>query len=284
MSQRVTKGSEAVTGFTIHELRPPSCKLQSRSSESKSFETHESDALTMAILSPPLLLWALQSLITVTAFEPFRMTRFSASSRNGHSFSRTKTPASLLRVASDASDISEIPEISGDDDQGKPSQHMGAWVPVGSISCWKGLDPIDIEIMGNKFAVWKSAAASWSVLVDECSHRMAPLSLGRIDPVTKCLECPYHGWQFDRNGTLQRIPQLEKPANLQADSRSVEAFPVHTTGDLLWVFLPTSFHGESFPQSMLPEEYYHGLGDFCGRGVTFFTQDLPFSYDFLVEK
>jgi phenylpropionate dioxygenase-like ring-hydroxylating dioxygenase large terminal subunit len=108
--------------------------------------------------------------------------------------------------------------------------------------------------------------------------------LGRIDPLTNCLECPYHGWQFDGNGTLQRIPQLEPTAPLQAEDRSVQSFPVHATGDLLWVFLPTSFHGESFLKTLLPEDYYQGLGKFVDQEASFYTQDLPFSYDFLIEK
>lgn len=162
---------------------------------------------------------------------------------------------------------------------------MGAWVPVGSISCLSGLDPLDMEIMGRKFVVWRSSSqGQWSVLVDECSHRMAPLSQGRINRRTKCLECPYHGWAFDRNGTLQVIPQLEAGASLHAEQRSVESFPVHITGDLLWTFLPTSFHGEAFPKSLLPETWYSGLKDIVDQGTTFYTQDLPFSFDFFVEK
>jgi nitrite reductase/ring-hydroxylating ferredoxin subunit len=214
----------------------------------------------------------------------------SSSIVNGFDCSRIrglrKIPGVSVNLFQVSQSSTSIPEISfdNDDETEDESQQMGAWVPVGSLSCLEGLDPVEMEIMGHKFAVWKSAKNVWSVLANECPHRMAPLSLGRVDPLTNCLECPYHGWQFDRNGTLQSIPQLEKTAPLQAESRSVEAFPVHATGDLLWVFLPTSFHGESFPRSLLPEDYYHGLGNFVDRGASFYTQDLPFSYDFLIEK
>ena len=29
---------------------------------------------------------------------------------------------------------------------------------------------------------------------------LAPLSQGRVDGATGCLECPYHGWQFAADG------------------------------------------------------------------------------------
>jgi phenylpropionate dioxygenase-like ring-hydroxylating dioxygenase large terminal subunit len=210
--------------------------------------------------------------------------RASGSNRNIPSVVSMRTRTRLFQVAPSSTSLPEISDKDNDDDMEHKSQQMGAWVPVGSLSCLKGLDPLEIEIMGHKFAVWKSAKSVWSVLANECPHRMAPLSLGRVDPLTDCLECPYHGWQFDGGGTLQRIPQLEATAPLQAESRSVQSFPVHTTGDLLWAFLPTSFHGESYPKSLLPEDYYQGLGKFVDQGASFYTQDLPFSYDFLIEK
>jgi phenylpropionate dioxygenase-like ring-hydroxylating dioxygenase large terminal subunit len=161
---------------------------------------------------------------------------------------------------------------------------MGAWIPVGSISCMDGLDPLPIEIMGRKFVVWRGAENRWSVLKDECPHRMVPLSQGRVNPATRCLECAFHGWQFNPEGTLVRIPHLETGGDLQAESRSVEAFATHVTGDLLWTFLPTLYHGESFPRALFPEDYYHGLRSFLDNQATYYTQEMPFSFDFLIEK
>ena len=161
---------------------------------------------------------------------------------------------------------------------------MGAWVPIGSISCLKGLDPLSVEIMGRTYVVWEGAGGQWSVLRDECPHRQVPLSQGRVDPETRCLECAFHGWQFNASGTLVRIPHLEAGGDLQAASRSVESYGTHVTGDLLWVFLPTVFHGESFPRSLLPEQYYRGLPSFVNKRATYYTQEMPFSFDFFVEK
>ena len=59
---------------------------------------------------------------------------------------------------------------------------------------------------------WEARSQSWRVLADQCPHRLAPLSEGRINEAG-LLECPYHGWAFAGNGACEHIPQqpLETP-------------------------------------------------------------------------
>ena len=83
----------------------------------------------------------------------------------------------------------------------------GAWLPVHSVSALTGLGPQQVEILGQNYAVWESPIGEWSVVLDACPHRLAPLSQGRVDAATGCLECPYHGWQFDSTGACTKIPQ-----------------------------------------------------------------------------
>lgn len=161
---------------------------------------------------------------------------------------------------------------------------IGAWIPIASASALKGLGPERIEVMGQELVVWE-ANGTWSVMSDICPHRFAPLSQGRADPETNCIECPYHGWQFSTNGTLMDIPQLE--ANRSVDSIKgghANALPVHQAGDLVFAFLPSAVHGEMFPQSLLPEDMYSTLREEMARNATYYTRDLPYSADFLIEN
>jgi nitrite reductase/ring-hydroxylating ferredoxin subunit len=148
---------------------------------------------------------------------------------------------------------------------------IGAWVPVGSVSCLSGLDPTCLELFGHRFVVWQKFPTHWSVMMDECPHRFGPLSQGRVDPITKCIECPYHGWQFYDNGALAYIPQLEQDKELP-QRISAKAFPVHTVGDLIFAFLPSYMHGESFTIDLLPEDYYEDLQEFLAPQVTFYSR------------
>lgn len=169
---------------------------------------------------------------------------------------------------------------------------LGAWIPVGSASALAPLSPTSITVMNREFAVWKDKLTSrWSVLLDECPHRLAPLSQGRINPKSGCIECPYHGWEFDDQGRNKNIPQWQSSesafAKAVSDPKSklhATSFPVHLSGDLIFTFLPTSFHNESFPITLTPEEMYDGLSATTALNRTFFVRDLPYSFDFLVEN
>lgn len=72
------------------------------------------------------------------------------------------------------------------------SAALGAWLPVGSVAALTGLSPTRVEICGADYAVWEHEG-QWSVLADACPHRLAPLSQGRVDKSSGCIECPYHG-------------------------------------------------------------------------------------------
>lgn len=64
-----------------------------------------------------------------------------------------------------------------------------------------------------------------------CSHRRAPLSLGRV--VGDVIECPYHGMQFDETGKCVSIPCQDMiPA--RAD---IAAFPVIERYGMVWVWV-----------------------------------------------
>lgn len=155
----------------------------------------------------------------------------------------------------------------------------GSWFPILAKSGCKGVFlPISVEVAGEKLVAWKSPITSeWSVMMDACPHRLAPLSQGRVDPITGCIECPYHGQQFDGTGACTKIPQNSR--DVIPTGTSAIALPVHSSGDLLWAFLPLS-PGQASNYPTLPEIVFPELMD----GPSFFTRDLPYSFDFLVEN
>jgi nitrite reductase/ring-hydroxylating ferredoxin subunit len=71
-------------------------------------------------------------------------------------------------------------------------------------------------------------------LKDECAHRSAALSKGRI-LTNGCIECPYHGWQFSTNGQCVKIPSNIKD-NIPNRAK-VDAFKAIDALGWIWLSL-----------------------------------------------
>jgi pheophorbide a oxygenase len=167
----------------------------------------------------------------------------------------------------------------------------GAWLPIGSPSEFGNIQPLQIEICGEKYAVWRSTISAdqaredkgWSVMADFCTHRLAPLSEGRIDPTSGSIECPYHGWQFNMNGTCTKIPQMDNSASSSGSkfptASNKVSYPVTVIGDLIWSFLPLPNGQASFyPQR--PDELFPEMKNY----TRWTSRELPYSFDFLIEN
>lgn len=128
---------------------------------------------------------------------------------NGHAFMHsvphtrimyTSCVSSTVTVSlSSTADLSAAPTIKEEDasTQSSPYQ-LGAWLPIGSASSLTGINPSQHRICGIDIAVWhkplpkkskrNAVATEWSAMVDACPHRLAPLSQGRVDPKSGCIE------------------------------------------------------------------------------------------------
>ncbi len=83
-------------------------------------------------------------------------------------------------------------------------------------------------------------------MLDRCPHRGASLSRGQVTE-NGCLECPYHGWQFDTDGTCIRVP-FNPLSSVQLSKLSVVSFPTKAIAGMLWIFTGT----ENVPVPQLP--------------------------------
>ena len=287
----------AAAGLTLTQVEVESFQFQSASSRSSLFRRSTG---TITIIS---------STISNNQY-------IQQQQRKKHSsFSNLMTRIALSSAVTSDDSIISTTTTSTDDSSSTPQQPeqeegVGAWIPLGSAKGLEGLGPQRIRLMGIDLVVWHTTGAGtpnnntdkknkkskgpekqeliWTAQVDACTHRLAPLSQGRVNPKTNCIECPYHGWNFDTEGTVQHIPQLEPTKSITSVQKNqggnIQTFPVHQVGDLLFVFLPSSLHGEMFPQSLLPEEWYPHLSNQLKDGKQIFVRDLPYSFDFLVEN
>ena len=107
--------------------------------------------------------------------------------------------------------------------------------------------PVAVELAGEKLVLFRNSSNDVVALLDRCPHRGAALSLGRVRE-NGCLECPYHGWQFDLNGACTHV-LLNNPADIKLSQLSVVSLPTRIFAGLVWIF--TGQDNASEPQ--LPE-------------------------------
>ncbi|HEY9660119.1 MAG TPA: Rieske 2Fe-2S domain-containing protein, partial [Allocoleopsis sp.] len=114
------------------------------------------------------------------------------------------------------------------------------WYPLTPIEDLNPQKPTAVTVLGKPLVIWKPPAEeNYRVFYDQCPHRLAPLSEGRVDPKTGNLMCSYHGWQFNAAGTCTRIPQAENPDLLAKPQPQLCAVPLPTqqANGLLWVWM-----------------------------------------------
>jgi len=94
--------------------------------------------------------------------------------------------------------------------------------------------PAGVRMLGQNFVLFRDSAGRARCLANVCVHRGGSLAGGKVKG--DCVECPYHGWQFDGAGQCARIPSLGAGAKIPARAR-VDAYPVEERYGLVHVFL-----------------------------------------------
>ncbi|MBT9312405.1 aromatic ring-hydroxylating dioxygenase subunit alpha [Leptothoe kymatousa] len=112
-----------------------------------------------------------------------------------------------------------------------------AWYPVHYVEDLDKAKPTRFTLLGQDVVIWwEPTAKTWRVLADQCPHRLAPLSEGRINEAGQ-LECPYHGWAFSGEGLCEHIPQQPPQGEAHRSNRAcVASMPTDVRQGLLFVY------------------------------------------------
>lgn len=68
---------------------------------------------------------------------------------------------------------------------------------------------------------------------DICIHRGAALSLGKV--INNCIQCPYHGFEFDSEGKCEFIPANGKN-HLISSNYSTQTYPIREEHGFVWLW------------------------------------------------
>ncbi|MDE2352584.1 MAG: aromatic ring-hydroxylating dioxygenase subunit alpha [Alphaproteobacteria bacterium] len=87
------------------------------------------------------------------------------------------------------------------------------------------------KILGERIVFYRKQSGGVAALTDRCSHRFAPLSLGRREG--DCLRCMYHGLMFDAGGVCVEEPGRKVPS----PRTDIRAYPVVERWKLVWIWM-----------------------------------------------
>jgi phenylpropionate dioxygenase-like ring-hydroxylating dioxygenase large terminal subunit len=123
------------------------------------------------------------------------------------------------------------------------------WHPVCGIEQATS-QPVAVVALGHALMVWRDAAGVPHVWLDQCPHRGARLSLGKV--VNNQLQCAYHGWAFDASGRCSHVPAV--PSFNPPPSHCARQFESREAYGLVWVrFAPHSDGSPAFMPSFPAE-------------------------------
>jgi phenylpropionate dioxygenase-like ring-hydroxylating dioxygenase large terminal subunit len=80
------------------------------------------------------------------------------------------------------------------------------WYVIGKKSDFTRNRPKKIQVWNTNYVIWRNENGSLVALDDVCPHKGAALSSGKI--YDNNVVCPYHGYEFNDEGTLTKVPGI----------------------------------------------------------------------------
>lgn len=133
--------------------------------------------------------------------------------------------------------------------------------------------PMRRRMLGQDFVLFRDSQGVARCLSNTCSHRGGSLAGGKVKG--DCVQCPYHGWQFDGDGVCQRIPSLGKDARIPARTR-IDAYPTTERYGLVFAFLGDLPDAERPPIMPIPEYGPDGPMEGWAATVQYFQWDIDY--------
>lgn len=93
--------------------------------------------------------------------------------------------------------------------------------------------PVGVTRMGQKMVFWRDSRGQAACAVDQCPHRGVALSAGKVKG--DCVECPFHGFQYDASGRCTLVPANGKIAEPPKAIR-VKAYPLQEKHGLIYLW------------------------------------------------
>jgi phenylpropionate dioxygenase-like ring-hydroxylating dioxygenase large terminal subunit len=133
-----------------------------------------------------------------------------------------------------------------------------------------GDKPVGVTRMGEKLVFWRDDAGKLSCLRDRCVHRGVQLSKGRVVS-SGCLQCPFHGFEYDTTGRVIKIPANGQTAPVP-DRFRVHGYPTCEAHGFVWIWW-----GEKPPDELAPPRFFEDIDSSFSYGQVCDPWDAHYS-------
>ncbi len=114
-------------------------------------------------------------------------------------------------------------------------------------------------LLGETFVMFRDTEGQMGAMAEACPHRGASMYFGRNE---ECgLRCNYHGWKFDRSGSLVDLPTERDGSRAEQHFKEtvrIRAYPCHEVNHMVWVYMGQNDTPPPFPMfeiNTIPSEW-----------------------------
>jgi phenylpropionate dioxygenase-like ring-hydroxylating dioxygenase large terminal subunit len=113
--------------------------------------------------------------------------------------------------------------------------------------------PLRIKRLNENLTLWRDKNNDACCIADKCCHRGASLSCGKI--INGKLECPFHGFIYDKSGKVKVVPANGKNAAVP-ESLKVTAYKTFEAFGFIWLWWGDDTKANAEPYFFKELEYF----------------------------
>ena len=114
--------------------------------------------------------------------------------------------------------------------------------------------PTGVTRMGEKLVAWRDSQGKVTVMSELCPHRGAALSIGKL--VKDCIQCPFHGFEYDLSGNCTYVPANGRNAK-PPQALHVKTYPTREAHDIIYIWWGEPRSEETYP----PLPWFENIGE-----------------------
>lgn len=108
------------------------------------------------------------------------------------------------------------------------------WYAILPSKAVKSNGIVGVKRLNLELALFRDSNGKIGCVVDQCTHRGAALSRGKV--VGSCLQCPFHGLEFDKDGRCTFIPANGRASTEDLSRYHVKQYPVREAHGIIYLW------------------------------------------------